>query len=464
MALLAAFAVLTALSALSNRTWMNPNARPSAELTQQKQENGNTVRFDYLDEAGNISFASDKHYATLLRTLDEKGKNILERYLDAEGNPAIQPAGHAAVAREYNESGQNTVIRYLDEEGHPVRITSGYAVIIRTYNGKGLVETERYADENGMPAAAGGGQYGIRREYNEQKQNTVIQYLDAEGRVAPVKNGYAVVRRTFDEKGRVTRQFYFDAEGQPAALQTGQYGVYRAYDENGKNWLTTYLDAEGNPINTKSGYASIQRTYNEEGRLDTERYFSADGRPATGGKGQYGVKYAGTDTLYLNAEGNPVFRLDQFLLNHPFTVILSGIILAAAAAFAGRKTRMALLFAYVLFIFYMTITTREMGEQKGRFELFWSYRQFLSSSGMRMEILNNIWLFVLLGMLLAGLWPGWAVLMIPVLLSVLIEGAQYVLGVGLCEIDDVISNSLGGALGMALMRMWSGTKEKTPRI
>ena len=125
---------------------------------------------------------------------------------------------------------------------------------------------------------------------------------------------------------------------------------------------------------------------------------------------------------------------------------------------------MTLLFAYVLFIFYMTITTREMGEQKGRFELFWSYRQFLSSSGMRMEILNNIWLFVPLGMLLAALWPGYGALMIPVLLSAMIEGMQYALGVGLCEIDDVISNSLGGALGMALMRMWSGTKEKTPRI
>ena len=77
-----------------------------------------------------------------------------------------------------------------------------------------------------------------------------------------------------------------------------------------------------------------------------------------------------------------------------------------------------------------------------------------------MEILNNIWLFVPLGMLLAGLWPGWAVLMIPVLLSAMIEGMQYALGVGLCEIDDVISNSLGGALGMALMRMWIGIKEK----
>ena len=81
-------------------------------------------------------------------------------------------------------------------------------------------------------------------------------------------------------------------------------------------------------------------------------------------------------------------------------------------------------------------------------DLFWSYRLFFISPVMRLQILNNIWLFVPLGAMLYRLWPRGYVVLIPVLLSLGIETLQLVLGRGLFETDDIISNSLGGLIGV----------------
>ncbi len=42
------------------------------------------------------------------------------------------------------------------------------------------------------------------------------------------------------------------------------------------------------------------------------------------------------------------------------------------------------------------------------------------------------------------------IVIIPLIFSILIEISQYIFGLGLCEIDDIISNALGGAIGMMM--------------
>ena len=83
-----------------------------------------------------------------------------------------------------------------------------------------------------------------------------------------------------------------------------------------------------------------------------------------------------------------------------------------------------------------------------RLDLFWSYRLFFISPVMRLQIFNNILLFVPLGAMLNRLWLRGYVVLIPVLLSLIIETLQLVLGRGLFETDDIISNSLGGLIGV----------------
>ena len=83
-------------------------------------------------------------------------------------------------------------------------------------------------------------------------------------------------------------------------------------------------------------------------------------------------------------------------------VVVAGCLLCIAAALGSRKQNAILLILYLAFIVYMTL----IGERAGvRLDLFWSYRLFFISPVMRLQILNNIWLFVPLGAMLYRLWP-----------------------------------------------------------
>ena len=105
---------------------------------------------------------------------------------------------------------------------------------------------------------------------------------------------------------------------------------------------------------------------------------------------------------------------------------------------------------YLTFIVYMTLMYRAEGESRARFELFWSYRQFFDSAILRLEILNNIWLFIPMGAMLSQFMRGWKAVLCALLCSAAVEIVQYYTGLGLCELDDVVSNTLGAATGAVL--------------
>ena len=131
-----------------------------------------------------------------------------------------------------------------------------------------------------------------------------------------------------------------------------------------------------------------------------------------------------------------------------WTVVLSGIALCVVSLRGSRKLNTFLLAAYLVFIVYMTLMGREAGNGRLQLKLFWLYRLFWSNPKVRMEILNNIWLFVPLGTILYRLFPRFYIVFVPILISIAVEVSQYLLGVGLCEVDDVVSNGLGGLIGI----------------
>lgn len=98
---------------------------------------------------------------------------------------------------------------------------------------------------------------------------------------------------------------------------------------------------------------------------------------------------------------------------------------------------------------------REPGESRGAFELFYSYRNFFDNSMIRQNILNNVWLFVPLGAALCGLgkqfrWPAVTSFILAIGFSIIIEAVQWFTGIGLSELDDVVSNGLGALFGYGL--------------
>lgn len=70
------------------------------------------------------------------------------------------------------------------------------------------------------------------------------------------------------------------------------------------------------------------------------------------------------------------------------------------------------------------------------------------------EILNNFAIFIPFGIYISLLVPAWGFMKkwLPIVLcSILFEVLQYALAIGRSDITDLISNSLGGAVGIAIV-------------
>jgi hypothetical protein len=416
---------------------------------------GNIERTSYYLN-GNLTDAADKHYATKVVTRD--GNTVLEQYFDTDGNPAKQNNGHYALLREFNNDGREYRITYLDGDGKPMIIIAGYAILLRSYNSSGQVEYDHYLDKNGELTKSSNGAYGQYNEY-ENGLNTVITYLGEDDKPTKVNSGYAMRKKTFYEDvqnaGRVENDFYYDEMENPISLSIGQFGVHYEYDELGRKVGMTYLDASGSPITTFLGYTTVKRTFYPDNTVDTEMYYDESGNQVSLSHGQYGIKHVNGKIVYLDKNGKEFFDLNNWLHNNLLGVVIIGIFVGGASLLLGRKGNIVLLLLYLIFIFYMTLMYRIQGEARAELELFWSYKQFFSSPSLRLEILNNIWLFIPLGAILCRLWPRAWVFLIIIMLSIAIEVTQYLTGSGLTELDDIISNSLGGFAGYGITMIGS---------
>ncbi len=448
----------------------------SKNLETRTETDGPVTTTTYINGDGRPTVAADKGYASVRKTKNPEGKVILEEYLDAEGEPILLSAGYAAVSYEY-EDGLNTEIRYLDEKGKPAVLEAGYDTIRRTYNERRLADTDTYwklyPEGEAQGAAAGrqitrkDGYAAYRRIYNDKKQAVSLEYRGLDGELANTTSGYAQREREFDEDGRISEERYYRADGTPAALSLGQSGYRRAYDEKGRTMETVYLGADGQPGNTNKGYATVRNAYMDDGSVKTQ-YYDTDGNPVTIGKSQYGTLTADGERLYLDEDGEIMSRLDNFLDNHPYLVLITGTLAAVAAIFLKGKARWIFLGAYLLFVIYMTMVYREPQDSRRRLELFYSYKRMISNDSVRKDIINNIWLFIPLGAILTRVMPlrsnGWkaaAAAAVCVLISAGIEGIQYAAGIGLCEADDVVSNGLGGLIGAMAAGLWTGRRAGT---
>lgn len=116
-----------------------------------------------------------------------------------------------------------------------------------------------------------------------------------------------------------------------------------------------------------------------------------------------------------------------------------------------KNFKTLLLVAYGIIYLYLTLFNRTPGAIP-RLELtpFWSYQKaWTGNVGMREEIILNILLFIPLGYLLCFSGLGWwKVVLIGVCLSSTTEVVQYLTRLGLCELDDLISNGLGTMMGI----------------
>ena len=415
-------AVLLILSALSMnpKFWSMVGIKSSTDpdVSQRRTKTDSGIRLDYVNADGEIIRVTDKNYSTIVETRDENGHTVKEEYFDDKGRPVNLPAGYATLCRTFYEDGKKESERYFDEDGEPARHYDSY--------------------------------YGVHYVYDAKGNLTSIFYLGRDMLPAPNDEGVTVKLRAYDEEGRLAAEAYVDGTGQVVALPKGESGFINRYGSDGHIEEVVYVDGAGQPVMTTRGYSIVKKSYTSGGTLEREMYLDTDRKPVTLRKGYSGVRYRGGRKIYIDKDGNDVFMLSAFLHESHWAVALVGVALCIFIIRGGKIVNAVLLVLYLLFIAYMTLMYRESGLGRMNLDLFWSYRQFLTNRGLRYEILNNIWLFVPLGAILYKLFPKIWIVIVPVLISAAIETTQYVFGIGLCELDDIVSNSLGGLIGVLM--------------
>lgn len=420
----------------------------SYQLSKQTNIDENVERTDYIDENGKITIAADLGYATII--VSRTDNCILEKYYNEKGDPISRYNGYYALLREYDDNGNNTCVTYLNSTGEPVITVNGYAVEKFEYE-NGLLIAVRYYDDEMNPVLSPLYGYGELYDYDKNGNIERITFIDVKDSPMITKQGYASVEKTYYSsdgpyKGKVESEMYFDEAGNPICLSLGQYGVHREYDNYGRVSVLTYLGKTGEPIATNKGYTTIKRTYHPNGYIATEQYYDLSEKPVSLSEGQYGISQDENQIVYLDKNGKEVFNLKNFVYNHSWVAIPVNIF---ALVFCGvmNKRWCALFFAlYICAVIYFTLLFRDnnSGDNPG---FLWSYKSMFTDRGARADILKNIWLFIPLGILLYQFSNNKIVLLIPLVLSILIECIQYISGTGFCELDDIISNSLGGVIG-----------------
>ena len=111
---------------------------------------------------------------------------------------------------------------------------------------------------------------------------------------------------------------------------------------------------------------------------------------------------------------------------------------------------------YIFCILYITILSRSRSMTR-TFELmpFWSYLDWLRGNWTRgLSISLNVILFVPFGYLLADLRkPSWLSLLCCLFTSLSIEIVQLLSCLGYFDVDDIISNFVGGFIGVSIWRL-----------
>lgn len=330
-----------------------------------------------------------------------------------------------------------------------VLCSMGYAYKKIYYENEGVV-WEFYYVFNDSPTDCIDLYHGTLTVNDDARKLKNVIYLDQQNN--PVKNrfGYAKVEYSLDENNRVKKECYFNESGEPVQSVLGQYGISYGRDSMGRIITISYLDKDGSVCENSIGFSSIRRIYSDGGYTDI--YMNKDNESVKLSKGQYGIHYSRQHRYLLNKSGRPLLSIENILVFIPYVVIAVGVLLCILFAVLPKKLSILLLFTYIAFILYETLMFRETGDMRVNLHLFSYADKFFTDYSVRSEVINNIWLFVPFGAGVSVLVKKKWIYAVSFLFSLFIELIQLITSCGLCELNDIFGNTLGGIIGFMIVR------------
>ena len=417
----------------------------SNELILQETSNDSFIAYTYVNTSNVITEAIDKGYAIKELIKNKNNQIIKETYYDANHQPVKLYNSYYGLSYEYKE--HQTLMHYLDADGNIMALNTRCATVIRNLDENGRNILEEYYDLNMQPVKCYG-YYGIAREYDSAGYCTCMTYVNQSHKPMNCSQGYASKIYKRDSEGIIVGEFYYDVHGNPAKSSLGEYGQLYVRDDQFRVIQITYVDQYGNPCLNKYGYSILKRTYYKDGTICTEMYYDANEKPVALKKGQYGIKTYNDCTLYLDKNGNIQISIDNMLNGYPVLVIVCGCIVSILLVVLPCNMRIALTILYVFFILYETLMFRESGDTRSNLILFSYASTIFHSRTIRVEVINNIWLFIPFGVGMYRIDQRKSIFALAFLFSILIETTQYITGLGVAELNDVFENTLGAIIGI----------------
>lgn len=149
-----------------------------------------------------------------------------------------------------------------------------------------------------------------------------------------------------------------------------------------------------------------------------------------------------------------VYGFERYISVHTGELIILIIMFFIISVMSGKKRNVRFLALYLLVILYMTILGRTASYRRSSLIPFASYRYIFMDDYLMQQVINNILLFIPLGIILSQLRPRWSTASLIPCISLGIEILQFVTARGLFETDDLIGNSLGGLIGFTAGMLW----------
>lgn len=152
----------------------------------------------------------------------------------------------------------------------------------------------------------------------------------------------------------------------------------------------------------------------------------------------------------------------------PYVGVIFAIYIIIAITLGILKNRRVgygiLMCGYCLLLLHFTVFSRTTGQiVKYSLYPFYSYYDIAKGNySLFPQVLMNVLLFIPFGFFVKGTFSKWnwkRVLIVGVLLSITIEVLQFLLKRGVAELDDIIHNTFGCALGILLYEVARATKE-----
>lgn len=354
------------------------------------------------------------------------------------------------LTEKTKETANGVRVDYVNSKGViTVALDKNYSTVIKTLDKNGNCILEQYFDNHGRHATLESGNSALQRRYNSKGQWVCTTYLDKNLEPVISKFGYASITRTYNDINKVETEQYYDTKGSPTADNNKRFGVRFEYNDDERESVAISINAAGNAMYNKDHYAISKKTYTSDGILYMVMYYDINGNPVVLSYGQSGYIYEKGKPICVDQNGRKMFVLRHFLHNSISIVIVIGCLLLIIIMLSNLQTTFLLLVLYLIFIAYMTIINRDAGVGVVTWRVPQNYYLFFTNIGL----LANTWLFIPLGAILYKLSHMWEIISFPIIISLLIEISQLVFDIGAFEISDLVTNSLGGIIGVVMCYM-----------